>query len=113
MADDVPACLGCGTCCFSKLSNYVSVDGADHTRIGVRVDNLTHFDGNRCYMNMHDGHCASLVIERITGQFVCSIYETRPSVCRELDRASPACQGEIHSKGERPLLLLTALRARR
>jgi len=112
MPESAPACLRCGTCCFSKLPNYVRIDGADHLRIGVQVDDLTHFDGNRCYMNMHEGHCAALVIDRASGQFVCSIYETRPSVCRDLERASPACQGEIHEKGERPLLLLTSLRAR-
>jgi len=113
MPEEPPACLGCGTCCFSKLVNYVRVDGADHSRIGVAVDTLTHFDGNRCYMNMYEGHCAALAIELGTGQFVCSIYETRPSICRELQRSSPSCQGEIHDKSERPLLLLSSLLARR
>ncbi|MEI9950297.1 MAG: YkgJ family cysteine cluster protein [Pseudomonadota bacterium] len=109
MPEDAPACLGCGACCFSKLANYVRVDGADHSRIGVQVDELTHFDGNRCYMNMSEGHCAALVIDLAMRRFVCSIYETRPSTCRDLERASPACQGEIHEKSERPLLLLSSL----
>jgi uncharacterized protein len=108
-----PACLDCGTCCFSKLANYVRVEGADHSRIGLDAENLTHFDGNRCYMNMFEGHCAALVIDLNTRRFVCAIYETRPNICRDLARSSPPCQGEIHEKGERPLLLLGALSARR
>jgi len=113
MPEEAPACLGCGACCFSRLAEYVRVSGADHARIGARVDELTHFDDNRCYMNMHDGHCAALVIDATTSQFVCSIYETRPDTCRDLERASGACRGEIHEKRERPLLLLSSLRTRR
>ncbi|MEI9937925.1 MAG: YkgJ family cysteine cluster protein [Pseudomonadota bacterium] len=113
MPEDAPACLGCGVCCFSKLANYVRVEGADHARIGAQVDDLTHFAGNRCYMNMFEGHCAALAIDLTTSQFVCSIYETRPSTCRDLQRSSPACQGEIHEKSQRPLLLLSSLLARR
>src|ERR1700731_3118255 len=55
-AEVAPACLECGACCFSKLMSYVQVDGADHARIGDQVDELTVFDGNRCYMRMSDGH---------------------------------------------------------
>ena len=113
MPEGAPPCLGCGACCFSHLANYVRLDGADHSRLGLAVDELTHFDGNRCYMNMHEGHCAALVIDLATRQFVCSIYETRPATCRDLERGSPACQGEIHQKGERPPLLMHSLLARR
>jgi len=113
MPEAAPACLGCGACCFSQLTEYVRVSGADHARIGARVDELTHFEGNRCYLNMLDGHCAALVIDLTTSQFVCSIYETRPDTCRDLERASDACRGEVHAKRERPLLLLTSLLARR
>lgn len=85
------------------------VDGVDHTRIGERVEELTAFSGNRCYMKMVDGHCAALVIDVMTRHLVCSIYETRPRICRELERQSPECQAEIHEKGERPLLALRTL----
>jgi uncharacterized protein len=112
MTEITLSCLGCGTCCFSKLSDYVRVEGADHARMGADVDALTHFEGNRCYMNMHQGHCAALVIDLVSRQFVCSIYETRPRTCRDLERASPGCQAELHEKSERPLLLLSALLAR-
>jgi Fe-S-cluster containining protein len=83
------------------------VEGTDHARIGDARDALTIFIGNRCYMRMHEGHCAALVVDVRTRRFVCSIYANRPRVCRDLERASPACQAEIHEKSDRPL---TALR---
>ena len=113
MPEDAPSCLTCGACCFSTLANYVRVHGADHARLGAEVDDLTHFDGNRCYMNMHDGHCAALVLDPTTRQFLCSIYDKRPSTRRDLERASAACRGEIHEKSARPLLLMSTLLARR
>lgn len=114
MTEDLPpACLSCGACCFSKLEHYVRVSGTDYDRIGTPVDELTHFEGNRCYMNMHEGHCAALLIEPGSRRFVCSIYETRPSTCRDLARSSRECQGEIHEKGERPRKLLAVLRGER
>lgn len=113
MPEHVPACLGCAACCFSQLPNYVRVTGADHARIGARVEELTHFEGNRCYMNMHEGHCAALVIDLSRREFVCSIYEARPNTCRDLERGSRECHGEFHEKGDRPLLTLHTLLARR
>jgi uncharacterized protein len=105
-AEAAPACLACGTCCFSNLAEYVRVDGADHARIGERTDELTIFVGNRCYMRMYQGHCAALVVDVASRRFVCSIYATRPAICRDLERASTACRGEIHEKADRPLLAL-------
>lgn len=89
------------------------VDGADHARIGEQVDALTTFIGNRCYMKMLKGHCAALVIEALSGRFVCSIYETRPAICRDLERESPACRGEIYEKADRPSAALLSLRLAR
>ncbi len=102
----VPACLACGTCCFSNLDSYVRVVGVDHARLGVAADELTLFVGNRCYMKMYDGHCAALVIDAASARFVCSVYDTRPGTCRDLERGSPACSGEMHEKSERPQALL-------
>jgi uncharacterized protein len=104
-----PACLECGACCFSKLANYVQIDGADHARIGEQVDALTVFDGIRCYMRMLDGHCAALVVNLATRRFECSIYGTRPAICRDLERGSPACRAEIYEKDTRPPALLAML----
>lgn len=102
----IPACLECGTCCFSQLATYVRVDGDDHARLGDQADELTTFEGNRCYMKMYDGHCAALVVDATSQRFVCSVYENRPKVCRELERGGPACHGERDAKRERPLTRL-------
>jgi Fe-S-cluster containining protein len=99
-----PSCLRCGACCFSTLDSYVRVSGDDHTRLGEHAERLTHFVGNRCYMRMHQGHCAALVVDA-EGSFVCSVYEQRPDTCRELARESPQCEAERLQKAERPLLL--------
>jgi Fe-S-cluster containining protein len=108
-----PPCLDCGTCCFSQLARYARVEGSDHSRLADRADELTVFIGNRCYMKMLDGHCAALVIDVLSRRFVCGAYESRPAVCRELERGSPACQAEILDKGTRPAELLLSLTPRR
>ena len=80
--------------------------GDDHALLGDRADELVRFDGNRAYMRMVDGHCAALRVESRSGQLVCSAYETRPQVCRDLARSSGACRGEIASKQDRPVRAL-------
>jgi uncharacterized protein len=107
-----PECLACGACCFSKLAAYVRVTGRDHARLAERADELAWFDGNRAYMRMLEGHCAALRIDPASGRFVCHCYETRPDVCRDLERGSPACGGERDTKAERPLLALVGQRGR-
>lgn len=97
-----PECLECGTCCFSTLREYVRVTGDDHARLGDDAERLTVFVGNRAYMRMHEGRCAALRIDRDAQRFVCTVYDRRPDTCRELQRGSPACRGEIAAKGERP-----------
>ncbi|MEY4513042.1 MAG: hypothetical protein RLZZ450_5164 [Pseudomonadota bacterium] len=101
---DTPPCLRCGACCFSSLVSYVRVSGDDYTRLGEHAEPLTSFLGNRCYMRMTDGHCAALVVDA-EGSFVCSVYEQRPDICRELARESSQCEAERAQKAERPLLL--------
>jgi uncharacterized protein len=106
MMPPVPECLACGACCFSRLETYVRVTGDDHARLGERADELVRFDGNRAYMRMTDGHCAALRIETSSRQFVCSAYETRPRICRDLARGSGACLGELATKHKRASLAL-------
>lgn len=95
----VPPCLSCGACCFAPGERYVRVTGDDHARLGDAAERLTVFIDNRCYMRMQDGHCAALSV-RADGSFVCSVYEARPDVCRELERGSPACEAELLQKRE-------------
>jgi uncharacterized protein len=97
-----PECLSCGACCFSQLDSYVRVTGDDHARLGEHAERLANFIGNRCYMRMHDGHCSALAVSA-EGQFVCTVYEQRPEVCRALERDSSECHAERALKAERPL----------
>lgn len=103
---DIPECLACGACCFSTLETYVSVTGDDHARLGERAEELVVFHGNRAYMRMHQGRCAALSVDREHRRFVCTVYDARPAVCRELARGSRECAGERASKGERPGIAL-------
>lgn len=106
----LPECLACGACCFSQLANYVRLDGRDHARLGSLAGRLVEFDGNRAYLRMVDGHCAALVVDAERGRFVCTAYEVRPQICRDLGRGSAACQGEIVAKGDRPAAALARVR---
>jgi uncharacterized protein len=106
----VPECLECGACCFSELPSYVRVTGDDYARLGELAPALVDFDGARASMRMEHGHCAALIIDPTSKRFVCSAYESRPRICRELERGSGQCQAEREAKSERPLV---ALRRRR
>lgn len=97
-----PECLSCGTCCFSGSETYVRVRGDDLARLGDRAGDLVAFVGNRAYMRMVDGRCAALRIERSPPRFACAVYEARPQTCRDLERGSPSCEGELAAKGDRP-----------
>lgn len=96
-------CLRCGACCFSELPTYVRVTGDDYERLGDADAHRVRFEGNKAYMVMEEGHCAALTLED-DGTYVCGVYPTRPQTCRDLDRLSTACEGEIEMKGERPLI---------
>jgi Fe-S-cluster containining protein len=54
--------------------------------------------------------CIALAIDPATGAFACSIYETRPQVCRDLERGGGACRGELATKADRPRRALVMLR---
>lgn len=98
---ELPECLFCGACCFSRLPDYVRVSGDDYARLGDRAEELTHFVGNRCFMKMTGGHCAALQLDASTSRYLCTIYERRPETCRALERGSSACAAERFEKAER------------
>lgn len=111
-APEVPECLRCGACCFGPGQRYVRVTGDDHALLGDEAERLTLFIENRCYMRMHEGHCAALLI-RADGGFFCSVYAQRPSVCRELARGSGACIAEFGQKSDASRNALVRLGASR
>lgn len=92
------SCRRCGACCFSPSARHVRVTGDDWSRLGAQADDVAQFIGNRAYMRMSDGHCAALAVregEEGDGGYFCTVYETRPQICRDLARGSPECAGEI------------------
>lgn len=99
----VPDCRSCGVCCFSTLDRYLRIFGDDYERLGDQAETMVRFIENRAYMRIVDGHCAALRIDRTAG-LLCSVYDRRPQVCRDLERGSPQCAGEISEKAGRPRL---------
>ena len=97
-------CRVCGVCCFSTLDRYLRVSGDDYSRLGEDAEAMVEFIENRAYMRVKNGHCAALVIDRTAGTFLCSVYDRRPRICRDLERGSPQCAGEIAKKAGRPAL---------
>ena len=106
LVTEVPECLACGACCFSRLETFVRVTGHDYERLGERAESLVRFDGFRGYMRMANGHCCALVIDAASGRWMCGAYAARPQVCRDLARSSGECLAELDAKAERPLLAL-------
>lgn len=120
MSDPEPPddCMRCGACCFSDSPRHARVSGDDHARLGDAAEELVEWIGNAAFMKiervtdaMHK--CVALVIDASSGTFACSIYERRPDVCRELERGSGACRGELAVKAERPKRALSILGATR
>jgi Fe-S-cluster containining protein len=62
----------------------------DSERLGEQADALTHFIRGRCFMRVVDGHCIALRHEG--GEWLCSVYEQRPLLCREFERGSKTCR---------------------
>ncbi len=98
-------CRSCGACCFSESPTYVRLLGDDWSALGPDAEHLAWFIGNRAYLRMESGHCAALVWQRQPEdgevRFHCSIYERRPTLCRELGRGSPECEAERERKSEK------------
>ncbi len=106
-------CTACGACCFAAARGavrYVPVTGDDHARLGDHADELVVFEGIRAWMRMtEDGRCAALRVAASPPRFTCAVYPQRPAACRELERGSPECLGELARKGDRPREALVAL----
>ena len=110
-------CIHCGACCFSESIRHARVTGDDHARLGDDAERLVRWAGNLAFMRLATSngiqHCAALVLDPGAETFSCSVYPRRPQVCRDLERGSGACLGELATKGDRPpraLLPLSALR---
>ena len=87
--------------------------GDDHARLGEDAEHLVEWIGNLAFMRLAPigslHKCIALTIDPELGTFACSIYETRPQVCRDLARGEGACLGELATKGDRPKRALAVL----
>ena len=80
-------CIHCGRCCFSADPKYLYLAHYDYERLGKKATKVTRWIDGSPYMRMSsDGHCAQLTFDTNTKQYLCSIYEQRPDVCRVLER---------------------------
>ena len=101
-------CLLCGSCCFSSSDTHIRVLESDRERLAELADRFTRRIGEHHYLSMEHGRCAALSVEP-DGRFVCTIYEKRPAVCRELEPASAACLNEIDENRAVAILALESL----
>jgi uncharacterized protein len=93
------------------------VTGDDHARLGDDAEDLVAWIGNLAFMRLAPvselspalHRCAALALDPSSGTFSCTIYERRPQVCRDLERGSPQCHGELGAKAERPRTALAVL----
>jgi len=92
------ACRRCGTCCLANFIAFVTDEDLSRWRQEGRQDILQVIEhdhmmwvGDRI-ISIEDGHyaqgCPFLVIEE--GLWRCTIYETRPRVCRDYQPGSSA-----------------------
>lgn len=92
------------------------MSGDDYERLGEEAESLVTWVGNEAFMRLggSDGaqHCGALSLDPAAATLSCSIYERRPQVCRDLERAGDACRAERAAKAERPARALLTSRAR-
>lgn len=82
---EIPECLDCGACC--KVFGIVEVEMSD---ICAHKDLVVSCELGYCRMKTNGFHCIALQHDN-----KCSIYETRPVVCRRLQRGGELCKMAI------------------
>ncbi|MCP4449357.1 MAG: YkgJ family cysteine cluster protein [Myxococcales bacterium] len=79
-------CLDCGACCRAAYHSVTIAEGdvveKRHPRLMVHHENYTE-------LRREGDHCAAL--ESSDGRHSCSIYEDRPTCCREFKNAGTHC----------------------
>ena len=83
-------CMSCGACCIAFRASFYWAEGDDTMEGGVPVHLTVNVNAFRRAMrrtNFQDQHCIAL--RGTPGQKVqCTIYEHRPSVCRNFEPSS-------------------------
>ncbi len=90
----VPAdCGKCGACCRSDSSSFVPLLGGNQKRLGSQLAALTEVRHGQLYMRMRDGVCTAL--DESEGLSRCSVYDSRPDVCRTFQQGSDECLSHL------------------
>jgi Fe-S-cluster containining protein len=100
----VPDCRTCGACCYGD-EMWIHVMERDDARLGDdavrRLTVLTRH--GRGYvarsMKMEGGRCTAYRDRLPDGGCGCSIYETRPDICREFAAGTPDCHAARRRRG--------------
>jgi uncharacterized protein len=85
----IPACTSCARCCHQVVD---LVEGIDRVPEAWVVEH----GGLRCMDQRADGACVAL--DPVTR--LCTIYENRPTVCREFERGGELCR-QVLARHER------------
>lgn len=98
MSGDVPDCTECGACCFPEYDSpdYVHLTAAEAQELvdAGHGDMVEGADGNMPSMKTdYDRHanCKCIALAGTLGKVRCTIYEIRPSVCRDFKPGSAVC----------------------
>jgi Fe-S-cluster containining protein len=101
MADPIPDCITCGACCASPFvgEGYIQVNAEEEKRLdrlGLPVLEVMPGPDDRIVLlgtkenRQGDRVCVALD-GRVGKQVFCTIYEHRPSLCRQFEAGSPEC----------------------
>ena len=97
-------CRTCGACCYGD-EMWIHVMASDDDRLGDEgTRHLTVLTQHgRGYfarsMKMLGGRCIAFRDRLADGGCGCSIYETRPDICREFQAGSPDCLAARRRRG--------------
>ena len=92
--DDLPGCAGCGKCCHLVVELDPLIDR-------VPEELVVEHDGVRCMDQRGNGACVALD----GASQLCTIYESRPQVCRDFQRGGALCGRVVRWLATDPLLV--------
>jgi uncharacterized protein len=90
--EDLPACVGCGSCCHYTVELNAGVDD-------VPEEFVVEHEGVRCMEQRGNGACVALDPISLS----CTIYERRPKSCRDFERGKPHCLAAVARRAEASL----------
>lgn len=103
MATEIFECDGCGACCRSYRVLVSAEDAARQPRIAAEGRTLAEHEASAYWryqlfpLAFHEACCF------LDGRNRCTIYDTRPRVCREFPAGDERCQDARRFVGLPPL----------